>query len=66
TVFGGRLAADDAELMRSGLMYDLRDRHSIPSFAKKKAVERFVAHEHAEGILRLVVRTLETTARSQP
>ena len=64
TVFSGRLAAVDAELMRRGLMYDLRDRDSSPSFAKKKVVERVAAHERAEGILRLVVRTLETTARS--
>ena len=65
TVFSGRLAAVDAELMRRGLMYDLRDRDSSPSFAKKKVVERVAAHERAEEILRLVVRTLETTARSR-
>jgi predicted glycosyltransferase len=35
TVFSGRLAAVDAELMRIGILHDLRDGLVVPSFEKK-------------------------------
>jgi hypothetical protein len=36
-VFAGELAAVDAELIRRGLLYDLRDEGSEPKFQKREA-----------------------------
>ena len=63
TVFAGRLAAVDSELMHRGLLRDLRDETSRPSFTKKPVRDPVAARERSEEILRVVIRTLETTAR---
>jgi predicted glycosyltransferase len=64
TVFGGRLAAVDGELMRRGLLHDLRDDASRPTFAKKPVPDPIAARERAEEILRVVLRAIEATARA--
>lgn len=62
TVFSGRLAAVDTELIRRGHLHDLRGEKSRPSFVKKPVRDAVAASERAEEILRLLVRTLEATA----
>jgi uncharacterized protein len=61
TVFASRLGAVDAELIRSGRMYDLRDPNVRPSFVKKQPRRTSGASRSAE-ILRIVT---ETIARSE-
>jgi predicted glycosyltransferase len=62
TVFAGKLAAVDAELMRRGLLHDLRDAESVPVFQKKKTSERPPLHG-SEAILETVIRTLRDVAK---
>jgi uncharacterized protein len=63
TVFAGRLAAVDSDLVRRGLLRDLRDETTRPSFVKKPTRDPIAARERAEKILRIITQTLETTAR---
>ena len=63
TVFAGRLAAVDAELIRLGLLRDLRDTETRPAFVKRpRGQERAGAAvtEHAAGISAAVLDAIET------
>ena len=63
TVFAGRLAAVDAELIRRGRMHDLRDQMTIPQFEKKAPSIESPAVRAAESILETVVRTIRASAQ---
>ena len=63
TVFAGELAAVDAELMRLGLLNDLRAPGSRPRFEKKAAGVRPRAGD-AGAILGVVLRAVEEAAAS--
>jgi predicted glycosyltransferase len=63
TVFAGRLGAADAQLIRDGLMYDLRDPAAQPRFVKKAAGYRSVPTKRRNAILRLVTATIEELRR---
>ena len=58
TVFGSRLAAVDAELIRLGHMVDLRDPAISPRFEKKGSTEPLVSPERSRRLLDLVLRTI--------
>jgi uncharacterized protein len=60
TVFAGELAAVDAELIRRGLLRDLRDDGSEPVFEKKTSAAR--PRLRSDRILETVIRTLRETA----
>jgi predicted glycosyltransferase len=62
TVFAGRLAAVDAELVKAGRMNDLREAGSVLRFEKKRKTQAPNA-VHAESILSTVVGTLTSAAR---
>jgi predicted glycosyltransferase len=61
TVFAGRLAGVDAELIRRGLLHDLRDGSVVADFVKKVPAAGDSEHR-SEPILRAVVDTLEQVA----
>jgi uncharacterized protein len=61
TVFGGRLAAVDGELMRRGLLLDLRQ-GTEPVFVKKRARDPLLAVERADHILGRVLNALEAAS----
>ena len=63
TVFAGELGAVDAELIRRGLLHDLRT-SSEPRFVKKAGgtAAGGVPVERAESILRLILRTVADVA----
>jgi predicted glycosyltransferase len=63
TVFVGRLAAVDAELIRRGLLFDLRDGSVEPRFAKKQPRDTELAVARADNILELVIASIERAAR---
>jgi uncharacterized protein len=67
TLFAGRLAAVDADLMLLGLLEDLRDPHTQPNFAKKRASDtRHVSRDRARLILEEVLAALaDLAARSE-
>ncbi len=58
TVFAGRLAAVDAELIRLGRMQDLRAPGVQPVFAKKRHDDRSDARAAAGVILETMLTTL--------
>lgn len=58
TVFAPRLAAVDAELIRRGLLHDLREPHTLPAFERKKRSTSKVAAERSEPILRAILASL--------
>jgi predicted glycosyltransferase len=60
TVFAGRLAAVDAELIRLGLLHDLRDADAEAVFVKKPGREVHTAERHAQAILERVLDTLDS------
>jgi uncharacterized protein len=63
TLFAGRLAAVDAELMLLGLLKDLRDPRTQPEFAKKGASDtRHVSRDRARRILAEVIAALADVA----
>ena len=62
TVFRGELAAVDAELMRLGLLHDLRAPSTLPVFAKKPLRDAAKAADHGEVILGVVLETVEEVA----
>ena len=70
TAFAGRLAAVDAELMRAGLLGDLRRPDLEPEFVKKAPNVPAVSADHAEAILRTIRaalrRVTEATGRGFP
>jgi predicted glycosyltransferase len=63
TMFAGRLAAVDAELMRRGLLHDLRSSVEDVPLVKKPARDPATARERADRILQLVVDTVRSVAR---
>lgn len=58
TVFAGRLARVDAELIRLGRMRDFRDPSSEPVFAKKRSSTTLVPAERREQIARVIERAI--------
>jgi uncharacterized protein len=60
TVFAGELPAVDAELIRRGLLCDLRDESREPAFEKKKADARPALR--SDAILETIIRTLREVA----
>jgi uncharacterized protein len=63
TVFAGRLAAADQELMRMGRMRDLRPPGSVPAFVKKIAANGGTAIWHRDEIVEIVERALVRAVR---
>ncbi len=63
TVFAGRLAAVDAELIRLGRLHDLRDPGTRPVFEKKPPGKPDGSLQRAEAILGTVLSTLDAVAR---
>lgn len=65
TVFAERMAAVDVELIRRGLMHDLRAADAKPSLTKKEAVPAGAPTRRAEAILSTVLDALAAaTSRS--
>jgi predicted glycosyltransferase len=62
TVFAGRLGAVDAELIRDGLMHDLRDPATRVRLEKKTNGQRPVPAERRDAILRVVTGALAEVA----
>jgi uncharacterized protein len=60
TVFAGKLAAIDAELIRRGLLRDLRDERHEPVFEKKTSATR--PSLRSDAILETIIRTLREVA----
>jgi predicted glycosyltransferase len=60
TVFAGNLAAVDAELIRMGLLHDLRDPRVEPCFVKK--APRAPRAGDSQAILEVIVSTLEASS----
>jgi hypothetical protein len=58
TVFAGELGAADAQLIRDGLMHDLRDAATRPRFEKKPDGRRCVPRERRDAILGVVTSAL--------
>ena len=65
TVFAERLAAVDRELIRLGLMHDLRDPAARPSVVKKGTRDSAALRERGDAALRAVVDGLHAIARSE-
>ena len=63
TVFAGRLAAVDAELIRQGLLRDLRLPGTSVQLTKKRAGDRSVARDRAERILVVVIDAIADALR---
>jgi len=59
TVFAGRLAAVDTELIRLGLLYDVRTAGRV-EFAKKQSYLRTTSRARADAIYGVVVEALTT------
>jgi predicted glycosyltransferase len=66
TVFRGALAAVDAELIRLGLLHDLRDPSVEPAFRKRTGGGAAATPARGDAILELVIRTLRETAGAPP
>lgn len=64
TVFAGKLAAVDAELIRLGLMHDLRADGRV-EFAKKHSDLRTTSRARADAIYGVVVEALTTAVRAR-
>ena len=62
TIFAGELAGVDRELIRRGLLHDLRDAAAPPAFVKKPATA--AAGDRGAPILDVVVRTIYAAARA--
>ena len=58
SVFIGRLAAVDRELMRTGRLRDLRQPGSTPAFEKKHFVDGPIPEAHRVAILEVVTGAL--------
>ena len=58
TVFAGRLAAADQELMRTGQMRDLRPPGTVPAFVKKIPQSEGTSKLHRDQIVETVRRAL--------
>jgi predicted glycosyltransferase len=62
TVFAGRLAAVDAELMRMGLLHDLREPGAEPVFTKKQVVTAASTEARGEAILEVITSAVHEVA----
>jgi predicted glycosyltransferase len=62
TVFAGRLAAVDGELLRLGRLQDLRAPGTTPRFEKRPATAAPLPPEHADEILRVISSTVADVA----
>jgi uncharacterized protein len=62
TVFAGRLAAVDAELIRQGRMHDLRDPEQGVDFVKKKRVANPTGAAGGQRILSCILAILDAVA----
>jgi uncharacterized protein len=60
TVFAGELAAVDAELIRRGLLHDLRDEAAEPEFRKRDASDSRPVLE-GQAIMTAILQTLDST-----
>jgi predicted glycosyltransferase len=58
SVFAGRLAAVDAELMRMGRLHDMRVR-DVPSFEKKATIKAAPIRERSDKLLGRVLHALQ-------
>jgi predicted glycosyltransferase len=58
TVFAGRLAAVDAALIEAGLLRDLREPRSEPSFVKKKARRTTISESRRDEISAVIIGAL--------
>jgi predicted glycosyltransferase len=65
TVFLAELAAVDAELIRRGLIVDLREPGGLPVVAKKPGDARRGTRERSDAIYDVIVRTLRASAGSK-
>lgn len=63
TMFAGKLAAVDAELISLGLMHDLRRPGSAPVYEKKPQRDKAIASSRSDAILETVVRAVAATAQ---
>jgi uncharacterized protein len=66
TMFAGRLAAVDAELMRRGLLYDLREAEVDLPRVKKPVRDLQAAGERADRILERILRALDEAVAGRP
>jgi uncharacterized protein len=64
TVFSGLLAEVDAELIRQGRMFDLRDSRSAPMFERKRARRLAVVGERGRAILDVIEHATVSVAMS--
>lgn len=62
TIFAGRLAAVDAELIREGRMVDLRPPAAVPEFVKKRTRDAVTPADRGSRIRETVLRTLREAA----
>jgi hypothetical protein len=62
TVFAGRLAAVDGELIRLGRLHDLREPTTQPRFEKRRRSAVPIPPERAAPIIRAVTSTLADVA----
>ena len=63
TVFAGRLAAVDAELMRQGRVRDLRPEGAYPVLEKRGGLDPAASEEQAEAMMDAIVGALGAVAR---
>jgi uncharacterized protein len=63
TVFLAELAAVDAELIRRGLIVDLREPGGRPAVEKRSTAARRGARERSDGIYRVIMRTVGEVVR---
>ena len=66
TMFAGRLAAVDAELMRRGLLHDLREAEVDLPRGKKPERDLHAAGERADRILERILRALDEAVAGRP
>ncbi len=65
TMFAGRLAAVDEELIRRGLLHDLREPGLEVPLVKKPSRDAATAHDRSTRILEDVIRTVSSVARAR-
>jgi predicted glycosyltransferase len=63
TVFAGELAAVDAELIRRGLLVDLRRPGTLPRFEKKTPNRSTATREAAEALADAIVEAVRSASR---
>jgi predicted glycosyltransferase len=66
TVFAPRLAAVDAELIRRGLLRDLRDPNANAVLEKKKSSASRIPAERSRAVMRAIVKALAAATEGSP